>query len=118
MQMIPKKDHGPAPRYFTGDIQNNRKERRMFAHMSPGRRTEEARAMYNEMKAWAVARNDEAMAYNLVTKFYPYCRMDKPLPMSKRKSEELRKLYDDTRQDIIDAHYEDVAAMEDAKFFN
>lgn len=86
--------------------------------MSPGRRTEEARAMYNEMKDWAVARNDEAMAYNLVTKFYPYCRMDKPLPMSKRKSEELRKLYDDTRQDIIDAHYEDVAAMETAKFFN
>ena len=112
MQLIPKKDHGPAPRYFTGDTQNNRKERRMFAHMSAGRRTEEARAMYNEMKAWAVARNDEAMAYNLVTKFYPYCRMDKPLPMSKRKSEELRKLYDDTRQDIIDAHYEDVAAME------
>ena len=115
MQLIPKKDHGPAARYFTGDISNNRRERRMFAHMSAGKRGEEARAMYNEMKAWAVSRNDEAMAYNLIHKFYPYCRMDKPLPMSKRKSDELRKLYDETRQDIIDAHYEDVAAMEELK---
>ena len=110
MQLISKPDHGPAARKGLDYSQMSRKERRAWEHMSAGRRTEEARATYNELKRWAVAHNDEAIAYNLVTKFYPYVRMDKPLPMNKAKSEQLRKLYDETRDDIRAAHYEDVAS--------
>ena len=109
MQLIAKKDHGLTARRGLDDGLMSRKEKRAWEYMTAGRRVEEARAMYNEMKRWAVAHNDEAVAYNLVTKFYKYVRMDRPLPMSKTKSNELRKLYDDTRDDIRTAHYEDIA---------
>lgn len=109
MQLIAKPDHGLTARKGLDHSQMSRKERRAWEYLSAGRRVEEARAMYNEMKRWAVAHNDEAVAYNLVTKFYPYVRMDRPLPMSKTKSEQLRKLYDETREDIRTAHYEDVS---------
>ena len=110
MQLIAKPDHGPAARKGLATEQMSRKERRAWEFLSAGRRVEECRAMYNELKRWAIAHNDEAVAYNLVTKFYPYVRMDRPLPMSKTKSEQLRKLYDETRDDIRTAHYEDVAS--------
>ena len=109
MQLIAKPDHGLMARMGLETGLMSREEKRAWQHMRPGRRVEEARATYNELKRWAVAHNDEAVAYNLVTKFYKYVRMDRPLAMSKSKSDELRKLYDNTRDDIRAAHYEDVA---------
>ena len=109
MQLIPKKDHGLTARKGLDHSQMSRKERRAWEYLSAGRRAEEVRAMYNEMFDWATKHNDHAIIHNLRTKFYPYVRMDKQLPMSKTKSEQLRKLYDETRADIRAAHYEDVA---------
>lgn len=112
MQLIPQPNHGPTQRYWREGQQMSRHERRLFEHMRPGDRVEEARRMYNELRKWAIAKNDEGIAYNLVKKFYPYVRMDRPLAMSKAKSEELRKLYDGTRTDYQIAHREDAMKME------
>ena len=108
MKMIDAKIHGPLERTYGLDYgTQNRAEKRAMAHMTAGRRVREARSMYNELRRWAIAMNDEAIGFNLYKKFYPYVRMDKPLALSAKKSDELRELYDLTRKDIIDAHRED-----------
>ena len=107
MRQTTTTDYAPAQMYRMDVRLMGRKERREVEFMRPGMRVEEARRMYNELKRFAVQTNDEAIAANLIRKFYPYVRMDRPLPMSKTKSDQLRKLYDDTRADIISAHKED-----------
>lgn len=109
MQLIAKPDHGLTARKGLDHSQMSRKERRAWEYLSVGRRAEEVRAMYNEMFDWATKHNDQAIIHNMRTKFLPYVRMVNPLPMSKTKSEQLRKLYDETREDIRAAHYEDIA---------
>ena len=108
MKMIDAKIHGPLERTYGLDYgTQNRAEKRAMAHMTAGRRVREARSMYNELRRWAIAMNDEAIGFNLYKKFYPYVRMDKPLALSAKKSDELRELYDLTRKDTIEAHRED-----------
>ena len=108
MKMIDAKIHGPLERTYGLDYgTQNRAEKRAMAHMTAGRRVREARSMYNELRRWAIAMNDEAIGFNLCKKFFPYVRMDKPLALSAKKSDELRELYDLTRKDIIEAHRED-----------
>lgn len=108
MKMIDAKIHGPLERTYGLDYgTQNRAEKRAMAHMTAGRRVREARSMYNELRRWAIAMNDEAIGFNLYKKFFPYVRMDKPLALSAKKSDELRELYDLTRKDIIEAHRED-----------
>lgn len=119
MKMIDAKIHGPLERTYGLDYgTQNRAEKRAMAHMTAGRRVREARSMYNELRRWAIAMNDEAIGFNLCKKFFPYVRMDKPLALSAKKSDELRELYDLTRKDIIEAHREDVLAQveEEEKF--
>lgn len=108
--------YAPMQRTRENDMEQNRKFRRSSICMTEGQRRKEMRMMYVEIGTFALRVGDSQIERTLLDRYEPYTRVVNPKSAGiKAVHAEMCSWYDAVRAEYLEAHREDVAAMEKQK---